>query len=530
MAEFDGDVLVVGSGPAGVAAAFPLTGAGLRVVLVDGGELPDAMLPNGEYLALRRRDRSQADWMLGRGDQAPSARGGTSPKFRVPTLEYAFRGFAASNRIEARGLTVVGSLAVGGLSNAWGCGVARFDASDWSGLPVPESEWSEAFAAVAQRAGLSGRADDDLSDYFGVDAHAQAPLPLDPLHVALADGYRKRRASLNALGFRLGRARVAVLVEGTREGRMGCDRLGLCLWGCARGAMYSSRLDLPALQRQANFSHRPGQVVERLVHEPTGWRAEFRSRDGSAGSLRCRHVVLAAGTLASTAIAMRSMPDFTSARLLHLPTAAFALGLPRFLGRGVETGVGFAQLAFALDGDGAGEVSGFTFSTHGLPVGEFIERSPISRVGAADAFRVLLPSMLVGNCFLPSRFSASQVRLTDNGTLRVEGGESALLAPYAEGVRARLAKAFRQAGAWMLPGSFGRGAIGADVHYAATLPMRAHPRRGESSVDGEIDGMPGVFVADGAALPALPSKSHTLAIMANAHRIATRLATRTRQS
>jgi choline dehydrogenase-like flavoprotein len=225
---------------------------------------------------------------------------------------------------------------------------------------------------------------------------------------------------------------------------------------------------------------------------------------------------------------MRSMPVLTCVRLLHLPTAAFALGFPRFLGRGVERGVGFAQLAFTLDGEQGQEVCGFTFSTHGLPVGEFLRHAPISRAGAASAFRMLLPSMLVANCFLPARLSASRVRLDDDGVVRVEGGESEALAPYADVVRMRLAGAFRQMGAWMLPRSFRRGTIGSDVHYASTLPMRADPGLGESSVDGEIAGMPGVFVADGAALPALPSKSHTLAIMANAHRIATRLVERWR--
>jgi choline dehydrogenase-like flavoprotein len=75
----------------------------------------------------------------------------------------------------------------------------------------------------------------------------------------------------------------------------------------------------------------------------------------------------------------------------------------------------------------------------------------------------------------------------------------------------------------MLPRSFSRGVTGADVHYAGTLPMHVAPGPGETSVNGEVAGMPGVFVVDGAALPTLPTKSHTLALMANAHRIATRM-------
>ena len=523
MSDRDGDVLVVGSGPAGVSAAFPLVEAGLRVLLVDGGQTPDASIPDGEFLDLRAHDAAQGDWMIGRDGHALGSGATASPKFRVPALDYAFRGFAAANRIEAERFTVVGSLAVGGLSNAWGCGVARFDDADWGDLPVSKDDWASAFTAVAQRVGISGRVDDDLSAYFGLDAHAEGPLPLDAPHRALAGGYERERESAHAQGFRLGRARVAVLTASARPGRQSCDRRGMCLWGCPRDSMYASRQDLPALERYPGFTHLPAHLVERLAHERSGWRAQIRHR-GSPFSLVCPRVILAAGTLASTAIAMRSMEAFSSTRLLHLPTAAFVLGLPRLLGRPVEPGVGFAQLAFTLEGDESAEVCGYTFSTHALPVAEFVRHAPLSRAGAASAFRELLPAMIVANCFLPARLSHCRARLLDDGRLRIEGGEAAEMARYADAVRVRLARAFRRTGAWMLPGSFARGATGTDVHYAATLPMRADPKRGESSVDGEIAGMPGVFVVDGAALPRLPTKSHTLALMANAHRIGTRIA------
>ena len=166
--------------------------------------------------------------------------------------------------------------------------------------------------------------------------------------------------------------------------------------------------------------------------------------------------------------------------------------------------------------------------TRGLPVSEFVRHAPLSRAGAASVFRELLPATLVVNCFLPSRLSASRVELAPEGTLRVIGGEAAGLADYAANVRKRLAVAFRRCGGIMLPGSFSRGTIGSDVHYASTLPMRRDPAPGQCSIDGEIAGLEGVYAVDGAALPALPAKSHTLSIMANAHRIGSRLARRLR--
>ena len=38
MSELDADVIVIGSGPAGVSAALPLVEAGRRVLMIDGGD------------------------------------------------------------------------------------------------------------------------------------------------------------------------------------------------------------------------------------------------------------------------------------------------------------------------------------------------------------------------------------------------------------------------------------------------------------------------------------------------------------
>ena len=63
----DFDVIIIGSGPAGVSAAFPLVEAGLRVLMVDGGERQASEAFSEPYLLKRQRDSEQTDWMLGAG-------------------------------------------------------------------------------------------------------------------------------------------------------------------------------------------------------------------------------------------------------------------------------------------------------------------------------------------------------------------------------------------------------------------------------------------------------------------------------
>jgi choline dehydrogenase-like flavoprotein len=85
---------------------------------------------------------------------------------------------------------------------------------------------------------------------------------------------------------------------------------------------------------------------------------------------------------------------------------------------------------------------------------------------------------------------------------------------------------FPRYGAWMLPKSFTVASPGADSHYAGTIPMRQKPDRCEADSEGQVKGLPAVYVVDGSALGEIPAKPHTLTIMANADRIARRLARR----
>jgi len=518
------DVLIVGSGPAGVAAAWPLVEAGHDVLMVDGGQVPDQSIPRGDYESIRRDDPNQWQWMIGREFEALRNAGAVSPKFRAPTLAYVFREFVEANQIAARGFVPIGSLAVGGLSNAWGCGVARFSPAEMSAFPFDESELGPSYARVCRRIGISGAGSDDLTAYFGVDAWADPPVALDDAHRELVHRYARKRVALTAAGFALGRARVAVLSQ-DREERKACSRSGFCLWGCAEGSLYSAQQDLRRLRGYSNFTHRPGFVVDRLDVR-AGQVAGASTRAGDAVDATC--VVLAAGTLATTRIAMRSLPSYRRAPLLALPFAAFALWLPGRLGAGIASGPAFAQLAFALDADTRDAICGFTFSTHGLPVSEFVRSVGWTKRSAARLFPHLLSSVVVANCFFPAHLSANSVALDDDGVLRVEGADAPGLPTLRTETARRLRRAFRRLGAHMLPGSFRPGSTGADAHYAGTLPMRAKPVIGETDCDGALAGLPGVHVADAAAFPSLPAKSHTLAMMACADRLGTRLAARLR--
>lgn len=361
----DFDAVIVGTGPGGVSAAFPLTDAGHRVMLIDGGTPVSDGLPAGDYLSLRERDEQQWRWMIGDDFHALGQMAANSPKFRAPTLKHVFADFLRENAIITDNFMAAGSLATGGLSSAWGGGVARFDAGDLADFPIPPDALRPSYEVVARRIGISGNVADDLSDYFGLDEWSQPPVEMDADHHWLWQRYASRRATMQALGVRIGRARLAVLSE-PHAGRQACDLSGLCLWGCHREAVYSARQELPALTSRQNVTWKPGVVIESLQAADGLWSVCGRNRvTRQPFRVSARKVLLAAGALASARLVLATLGwRDRPVRVLSNPVAAFLLWLPARLGASRRQGVGLAQISFVAEGlTAAGPVSGNLFPT-----------------------------------------------------------------------------------------------------------------------------------------------------------------------
>jgi choline dehydrogenase-like flavoprotein len=514
------DAIILGSGPAGVSAGFPLVKEGLNVLMLDGGQRPSVYPPKHSYLEERISDRDQWEWIVGKQFHALQMRDTVSPKLRVPTLSYVFEGFREANRIEAKDFIAVGSLATGGMSNAWGCGVAQLRGEDLVDYPVSHEELASSYREVIERIGVSAAEHDDLSSYFGLDAKVQPPIALDPLHLKMFKRYEGSREFLAKSGFRLGRFPLAALSQDRGE-RKGCDLSSNCLFGCHRRALYSANEDLLALARYPNFKSR-SLVVHDLERSHDGfWLVRGRDPNTNVDTVvRSKKVFLAAGTLATTRLALNALRLNETVRLLSCPTAAFVLCQPSFLGHQRSPAFGSAQLAFVLSLRDDVTAMGSTFSTTGLPMAEFSRHMPLRRRYAVELLRSLMGSCMVGNLFLPGHLSKNFVHCKADGSLSIEGGYQEEVPELLRQAAVRLRRAYASIGAFMLPMSFTPGQPGGDIHYAGTLPMKAQPRRGETSPDGELFSLDGVYVVDGAALPKLAEKSHTLTIMANADRIA----------
>src|SRR5262245_38376145 len=96
--QFDADWIIVGSGPAGVSAAFPLVAAGVRVLMIDGAGGNE----NHDYNVPWKR-------VLGEELEALLPEDGVSPKLRTPAARRIVSDFARATGVRGEGFVAIGA-------------------------------------------------------------------------------------------------------------------------------------------------------------------------------------------------------------------------------------------------------------------------------------------------------------------------------------------------------------------------------------------------------------------------------------
>ena len=505
--EHRSDVIVIGSGPSGVSAAAALLEAGVRVLMLDASSSALGAAASQISIGARRRESGCPPMEV----QAEGNKSGVSPKLATPLAQSVLAGFAESLRLSGRDFMPVGSLAAGGLSQIWGAFAHPYKGRDLAGFP-DHAGFASSLSRTADRIGISAPNDrgDDTS------AHLTAPIR------RLLERHRARpRQETVSLSL----ATNAVLSH-PKEDRKACNGCGLCLYGCARGAIYSSTFDLPALRRNPLFTYRPGHRVLALEGAYPDHKVVTRCV-GAQRVFRARRVLLAAGTIASTSLAVRRLGlQNRRIKLLSNPVGGSALLVPSLIGRELpERSFALGQLSFRLalgTAQGvAADMFGVLYGADALPLGPIADRLPFTRATSLRLARALAPALVLASGYLPGHFSDNQMAVeggAESGRVVIDGTRT----PEADALLrqgfTQLSRFARRRGAWMLPGATTLLPPGADAHLAGTFPMGGAGDLATSDF-GEVRACEGLYIVDGASLPSLSAVHPTLTIMANADRI-----------
>jgi len=517
------DSLIVGSGPAAIAAAQALIKDGRSVLILDTG-----ISLEPELAALKGRMSAQEPEHWSPDDLARWKGRGQGATLRGVDSKTAFgSNFANQVPRQAAPITLVRakmarSYSRGGLSNVWGASILPHFEEEIHSWPIPFAEMKAAYSALF--AFLPQAAwPDALSARLPVAGSEDSGLEPSRLMASLMEALRPHEASLQNQGLFFGQARLAVTHPSSGQG---CRYCGLCMYGCPYDLIYSSSQTLDALISSNAVEYRAGHLVQTFQEDSSGVRVQgVRLHDGQPFEYRGHRLFLGTGVLETARITLRSLGLYNiDWPLLH--SDIFLLPILRFRrsrGAMVERSHQMAQLLL--------EIQNAAISRRAVHL-QFYGYNDLYRRALEGMLGVLhrplqrpiagfLERLMMVFGYLHSEESSRlslNLSPAEGGTLRVTGHRNPEAGRIARRVHGKLFRLWRELGGLPLWPRLGPPGYG--NHSGCSFPMAEKPGAKESDTLGRPAGLKRVHLVDASVLPSLPATTITLTVMANAHRIA----------
>jgi len=519
MADDVADVLVVGAGAGGAAAAWRLASGGLSVVCLE----------QGGHVAPEEAATLRDDWeLLRQGPWHPN------PNVRRGPADYP----VDDTDCPIRPLMFNG---VGGSTVMWSCHMPRFHPSDFRmrTLDGVGADWPVSYADLEPYYGLNERMT-GVSGLAGDPAYPPRPSPTTP-PAPFGPAERRVAAAFDRLGWSWWPADLAINTRPYGEGRGACNHCGPCELGCPSRAKGTADATYWPAALAAGARLVAGARVARITLDAAG-RADgalWIDRMGALRRQRARVVVLAANGLGTPRLLLLSDEarhprglgngaDLVGRHLMLHPLARVAARFDEPVAghRGITAGALVSHHFYETDRN-RGFVRGFKLQllrSHGpalVALGSQLGRMPWG-AGHHARFRDVFgrtAALSVCSDDLPD----PENRVTLHPTLSDGDGLPAPRMAYRVGREARAAldhgmdraeEALREAGAVEVL----RTPLVADAgfHLMGTARMGTDPGASVADPWGRVHGVPNLVLADASVFvtAAAVNPTHTLQALA----------------
>ena len=514
---------VVGSGPAGIACALGLVAAGKDVTIFDSGaQLEPARREACVALASAPASNWTPDSLAFLKEGVTSSSAGIPLKLAYGS-DFPYRQVPGSTSIASDGVDTKPSYARGGLSSVWGSAVLPHRQEDIADWPISIKDLEPGYRAVLQFMPLSAR-HDDLTAFFPLYSDRSAPLPMSRQATALLATLERRRARLNAHGVYFGSSRLAVNASDSNA-RPLCVQCGLCMFGCPHNLIYSSDQTLATLLATNRVRYKPGVTVQSVHETRTDVLIRAVDSDGRPVELSASHVFLAAGTMNTTAILLRSLEQYDMPVQMR-DSQYFLLPLLRLPGTAHVVREPLHTLAQLFIEVFDRTISPYTIHLQTYTYNELFRDAILAKLGPLkDLFpmEAFLGRLLLFQGYLHSSHSASISATLQRGqsgdTLHLLGVPNPDTSRCVAKLSRKLMKLARSTGVVPLTPLLQMGKPGRGFHSGGGFPMSVSPGAQETDTLGRPRGLTRVHAVDSTVLPSIPATTITFTVMANAYRI-----------
>lgn len=510
------EVIVIGSGPAGVHAAQALLEQGIKVTMVDGGEVAPRILtePVTSWAHMRKTKPDQWRWFLGEDLSAipvEGLKGGLGGGMTSGNRKFSTARTEEALPLKSPDVPLVQTLAEGGLGAVWGATSAYLSDVMLEHMGLPASDMQEHYRIVTKRIGVSGP-----PSVYGT----QPALPLDHHAEAMQGAYEKNKTWWEQSGMRLAQPHAAVLTENLGD-RQASGTLDMDYYSDAGKSVYRPQWTLEQLKKNPLFTYQPHMLVEAIRERDDGVVIEGRSlatwSQGRTHIVHGTHAVLCAGAVNTARVLLASVEKTDPAPFVA-KSHAFIAGIRiKALGSsGPDHRTSLCQLVME---DAPYTPSSFCaqlYSYRSLLLFRLMSSLPLPAPLSLKAAALLSPGLVIADVRFatPKPNAALQWK---GDMLHVHSLETEESLDEAEDTLTRVRAGLRKSGVMpvktmMLP-------VGSSSHYGSSVPVDGSALGCDTN--GKVHGMNRTFVADASMFKTLPAHPHTLTIMANANRIGT---------
>jgi len=524
--------IVIGSGPAGIAAAHALVEQGLEVTILDVGKRPERAVQDAINRMAARDPSEWTDEDVERAVQGDEKRNDNCHPKRVFGSDFCFAGSDSPTRVRWEGDSgFKHSDARGGLSRVWGAALLPYREEDIAGWPIGLAELEPHYKEVLRFVPAS-MVRDSLEKLLPLYTDKGQDLAPSRQAEQLLSRLRSHEGSLANRGISFGRSRLAIRSHGDGLKR-GCEYCRMCLSGCPYSLIYSSEDTLDDLIAAGRVTYLGGHSVIGFEEGQGGVDVYGGVLGGGSFRMSADRVFLGAGVLPTAAIVLRSLGRYDQPVKLR-DSQYFVLPLLSFRGvPGVERERMHASAQAFVEIDEPKISAGLVhLQIYGYSevVARELMRTLLRWPLKFRRFRNLfLGRLLVAQAFLHSDESGA----IDLVLKRLSEDSDEIVASVSPVHRGK--KVASKVGWKLVKESIPMGMVpfvpamrfavpGRGYHSGGSFPMAINPGPGETDRMGRLVGMRRVHLIDSSIFPTIPATSITLSVMANAHRIASMVA------